>query len=123
MSTAPTEFDALPEGPSPSSGEPDPSPSVPPEAASEHESPPEIPDLLDRLRNRTERLAEEVRRLRAENRRMRARIAELEEVVESSGTLLPLDAEPDELREQIDRFIDVVDERLARAQNVEEPSS
>lgn len=75
-----------------------------------------IEQLLEELRDRTERLVEEVLQLRAENRRMKARIDELEELVETSGTLLPLDDEPDELRDRIEEFIEVIDRRLSRVQ-------
>lgn len=75
-----------------------------------------IDQLLEELRERTERLVEEVLQLRAENRRMKARIDELEELVETSGTLLPLDEEPDELRDRIEEFIELIDRRLSRVQ-------
>lgn len=75
-----------------------------------------IDQLLEELRDRTERLVEEVLQLRAENRRMKARIDELEELVETSGTLLPLDEEPDELRDRIEEFIELIDRRLSRVQ-------
>lgn len=75
-----------------------------------------IDQLLEELRDRTERLVEEVLQLRAENRRMKARIDELEELVETSGTLLPLDEEPEELRDRIEEFIELIDRRLSRVQ-------
>lgn len=78
------------------------------------DSPPSIEELLDRLRARTDQLVKELRRLRAENRRMRARLDELEDLVESSETLLPLDESQEELRTRIEGFIDVIDDRLAR---------
>jgi hypothetical protein len=61
---------------------------------------------LARLRERVETAAREIERLRAENAALAVRLAE------SGGPVLPLSGEPDEVRAQIQGFIDAIDRVL-----------
>ena len=68
---------------------------------------------LTRLRERVETAAREIERLRAENAELAARLAE------SGGPSLPLDGDGDEVRAQIQGFIDAID----RVLDAPEPSA
>ncbi|GAB5536663.1 MAG: hypothetical protein Rubg2KO_29120 [Rubricoccaceae bacterium] len=61
---------------------------------------------LARLRERVETAAREIERLRAENAELAAQVAE------SGGPALPLDGEPEDVRAQIQGFIDAIDRVL-----------
>ena len=61
---------------------------------------------LTRLRERVETAAREIERLRAENAELAARLAE------SGGPTLPLDGDSDEVRAQVQGFIDAIDRVL-----------
>ena len=61
---------------------------------------------LARLRERVETAAREIERLRAENVALAARLAE------AGGPALPLDGDADEVRAQIQGFIEAIDRVL-----------
>ena len=61
---------------------------------------------LARLRERVETAAREIERLRAQNAALASRLAE------SGGPALPLDGDPEEVRAQIQGFIDAIDRVL-----------
>lgn len=64
------------------------------------------------LRKRVRYLMQETKRLREENSSMADRLEELEERVSHQGTLLMLEEDPDALREQINDYIQLIDEQL-----------
>lgn len=74
-------------------------------------------EALERLRTQVGRAAAEIKRLRRETARLENRIRELESNpgLNHDGTLLPLDAPPEQLRDRIERFIGAIDEQLAQS--------
>ncbi|MEO0556804.1 MAG: hypothetical protein AAF170_01340 [Bacteroidota bacterium] len=61
---------------------------------------------LTRLRERVETAAREIERLRAENVALAAQVAE------AGGPALPLEGDPEDVRAQIQGFIDAIDRVL-----------
>lgn len=76
--------------------------------------PDEHRDTVRRLYRKVEDAAETIERLRAENQRLRQRVQELEAqpAFPDAETVLALDDDPDELREQITDFINAIDAYL-----------
>jgi regulator of replication initiation timing len=72
----------------------------------------ETKQLLQELRTRVRYLMQEIRRLRKENATMTERLEELEERVAHDGTLLMLEEDPDALRDQINTYIEAIDNQL-----------
>ena len=73
---------------------------------------------LARLRERVETAAREIERLRVENAELAARLAE------SGGPALPLEGDSEEVRAQIQGFIDAIDRVLeAPEPSGEDPSA
>lgn len=70
--------------------------------------------LLQELRTRVRCLADEVEQLRSQNAAMRKRLEELEKRVGHEGSLLMLDADPENLKQQIDSYIQVIDQYLGQ---------
>lgn len=69
---------------------------------------------LERLRDRVETAAHELKRLREENQALSERVKELESrpEVESQGTFLSLEHDPELLRLKINGFIEAIDRYL-----------
>ncbi len=76
--------------------------------------PAEHREAMQRLHRRVEEAAETIERLRAENRQLRERVDELEArpTFPEAETVLTLDDDPEELRDQITEFIDAIDTYL-----------
>lgn len=70
-----------------------------------------------RLHRRVEQAAEAIQQLRAENERLRRRVEELEAQPSFSEdeTVLTVEDDPEEVRDQITRFIDTIDAYLDAA--------
>jgi len=80
---------------------------------------------MERLRNRVEAAVAEIERLRAENVALAARVDKLaaHEVVGETTPGLTVEGDPDALREQVEGFIEAIDQMLAVSSSDEEASS
>lgn len=85
---------------------------LPSSAAPERDASPS-PPALERLRAQVSRAADEIERLRDENRRLRQRVQALERrpAVDEDQAFITLD-HPEDLRRQIEGFIDTIDAYL-----------
>ena len=80
---------------------------------------------MERLRNRVEAAVAEIERLRAENVALAARVDKLaaHEVVGETTPGLTVEGDPDALREQVEGFIEAIDQMLAVSSSDEEAST
>ena len=87
---------------------------MPPPAASDRPSEGPLRGLtaLERLRTRVERAVAEIERLREENAALAERIGHLEEAVSGESPVLPIDGDPESLRDKVQGFIDAIDRAL-----------
>ncbi len=71
-------------------------------------------DSLRRLRDRVSKAAEELERLRQENDALQARVHELEEEAgrDTDSTVVAIDEDPEDVREKVNEFIEIIDEYL-----------
>ena len=71
-------------------------------------------DSLRRLQSRVRKAAAELERLRRENAALQARVHELEEQADpdAESTVIAVDADPEDVREKVNEFIEIIDDYL-----------
>ena len=87
--------------------------SPPPASARPSENPLRGLAALARLRTRVENAVAEIERLRDENAALAERVGYLEEAVSGEPPVLPLDGDPESLRDKVKGFIEAIDRALA----------
>lgn len=83
------------------------------------EAPAPSSEAIERLRQRVQQAVEEIDRLRAENERLRARIQELDArpAIGDDEAFVRLADDPEALRDQIEGFIETIDDYLNSTSN------